>query len=170
MQPQYTKRTLLEKVREFKAHWKAYVFQSLFATISIFFVLVVMDFSKAVIVASIGATTFIIFALPNKLTARPYNVIGGHIVGILCGTLGAWMAVHIPLDHPGIRAAGDALAVGLAMFIMVVTDTEHPPAAGTALGVAIYGFSWGITGEVIAAAVLLSLIRFFFRKELRDLA
>ena len=32
-----------------------------------------------------------------------------------------------------------ALSVGLSILIMVSTDTAHPPAAGTVLGLVIYG-------------------------------
>ena len=30
-----------------------------------------------------------------------------------------------------------ALAVGMLILVMAVTDTEHPPAAGTVMGVAL---------------------------------
>ena len=37
--------------------------------------------------------------------------------------------------HSGVLCG--ALAVGLAIFVMVITDTEHPPAAGLALGLVL---------------------------------
>gem|GEM_PF-3680825 len=60
-----------EKFHKFKASWFYYVFQSLIATHSIFIVLLILKFSNAIVIASIGATAFIVFAMPNSLTALP---------------------------------------------------------------------------------------------------
>ena len=60
-------------------------------------------------------------------------------------------------------------AVGLSIFIMVVTDTEHPPASGTALGVAIQGFNFKVIIAVLASAVILSLVHTLFKRHLKDL-
>jgi len=127
------------------------------------------------VVASLGATTFIIFALPDKFTAKPRNVIGGHFVGLCSGFLGAAIASLVSQDVDGalwcdvVQGAGYAVAVGLVIFSMVVTDTEHPPAAGTALAVAVQGFTWQVAVTVLAVAVLLSTVRLVFRRSLHDL-
>ena len=55
------------------------------------------------------------------------------------------------------------------MFTMVVTDTEHPPAAGTALGVVITGTSLDVFIAVSMSIILLSLIHHFFKSHMRDL-
>lgn len=143
--------------------------QSLFATVSIFFVLVILGLGEAVIVASLGATTFIIFALPHRFTARPRNVIGGHVAGLLSGYLCAFLIQVLPWNHYACNAALYALSVGLVMFVMVITDTEHPPAAGTALGVCIEGYNPDVIITVLGAALLLSYVRWQFRKYMRDL-
>jgi hypothetical protein len=53
---------------------------------------------------------------------------------------------------------------------MVVIDTEHPPAAGTALGVAMTGISPDVfVTIIIISIVILSLIHHFFKPYLRDL-
>ena len=62
-----------------------------------------------------------------------------------------------------------AMAVGMSFFIMVVTDTEHPPGSATALGIVIGSFSWAIAITVVASAVILSIIHISFKKYLRDL-
>jgi CBS-domain-containing membrane protein len=56
-----------------------------------------------------------------------------------------------------------SLAVGLSIFTMVVTDTAHSPAAGTALGVAITGISPNVLVAGILSIVLLSLMHRFFK-------
>ena len=61
-------------------------------------------------------------------------MIGGHIVGLLCGLLGAWILQLIGVNYNPVENAIYAFAVGLSIFIMVISDTEPPPAAGTARG------------------------------------
>jgi CBS domain-containing membrane protein len=62
-----------------------------------------------------------------------------------------------------------AAAVGSAMLMMAATNTEHPPAAGTALGVVIAGFSWRLALGVAVGAVVLAIIHTVLRPVLRDL-
>jgi CBS-domain-containing membrane protein len=150
---------------EFKLHWKNYVYQSALAALAIFIITIILRMQNAVIIASLGSSAFIIFALPNAASAKSRNVIGGHVVGIVAGSLFS----IIPQTVVFITALIYALAVGLSILIMVVTDTEHPPAAGTALGIAMSGSSSKIIVAVIASAIVLALVRHFFRRYIRDL-
>lgn len=152
--------------KELRLYWKNYVFQSLFATFATFVVLLFLSLQQAVIIASIGATSFIVFTMPKNISAKPRNVIGGHSVGLISGSLCA-LIPHPSFLHSIIVYS---LAVGLSIFVMVITDTEHPPASGTALGVAIKGFSLNVTIAVIASAIMLSLIHHFFKRYLKDLS
>lgn len=156
---------IIKKIDDFKLYWKNYIFQSLFATIAIFILLFLLSLQNAVIIASVAATAFIVFVLPKNITARPRNIIGGHSIGLLCGSL----AVLIPQPLSIHSTIIYSIAVGLSIFLMVITDTEHPPAAGTALGVAIRGFSLGVTITVITSSITLSLVHHFFKHRLRDL-
>ena len=52
---------------------------------------------------------------------------------------------------------------------MAVTNTEHPPAAGTALGLVIVGWSWSAVLFIMSSAVILSLIRLILRPRLINL-
>ena len=153
-----------------KKHWKNYVFQSLLATVSIFCVLIFLEQDEEVIIASLGATAFVVFALPDKITAQPRNVIGGHIVGMACGVLGFHVLNAFPdPDFFVAESVIHAIAVGLSIFIMVLTNTEHPPAAGTALGVAIEGLSRRLALSILLFSFVFTLIRLLLRKHLRDL-
>ena len=134
-------RSLQNMLNEFRSYWKYFVFQSLMATLSVYLVLIILNPNEVVIIASLGATAFVVFALPEKITAQPRNIIGGHMVGLLCGLLGVWLLKTLSIDYNPIENAVYALSVGLSIFIMVISDTEHPPAAGTALGVATKGFN-----------------------------
>lgn len=167
-------RRVREELREVKQYWKNYIFQSLLATVSLFCVLIFLehgDEGQEVVVASLGATAFVVFALPKNLSAQPRNVIGGHIVGLLCGSVGYWLLNMMPNPEQFMAEAGvHAFAVGLAMFIMVITDTEHPPAAGTALGAAITGPGQRLYISVLFFCIIFTAIRLLAKKHLRDLA
>ena len=68
-------------------------------------------------------------------------MIGGSLVGIFSGALMSTLNTafdfsDIVLAHVSLIVFA-ALATGLAMFLMVVTKTEHPPAAALALGLVL---------------------------------
>lgn len=164
-----TKR-IREELRIAKKHWRNYVFQSVLATFSVFCVLIFLEQGEEIIVASLGATAFVVFALPDKITAQPRNVIGGHIVGVLCGLIGFRLLNILPDPNFFIaESAVHAFAVGLSMFVMVLTNTEHPPAAGTALGVAIEGLPLRVAVSVLFFSIVFTAIRLLLKKHLRDL-
>jgi CBS-domain-containing membrane protein len=146
-------------------YWRNYFWQSLWATLAVFVVLLALSLRQAVAVASIGATAFILFMKPSNPFAAPRKVIGGHLVGLILGTLCA----RIP--HPSLvsDALIGALAVGSALFVMAVTDTEHPPAAGTALTAVTSEFSWITLVTVLASVGLLVILQRLTRRYLRDL-
>ncbi len=119
----------------------------------------------AVVIASIGSTAFIVFTMPSNMTAAPRRVIGGHIIGFICGSAFAF------IPHPTALATIliYSLAVGMTIFLMVALDVEHPPAGGTALGVTITGFSTSVMVAVLTSSIALSLAHRFCKKYLKDL-
>ena len=121
--------------------------------------------SMALAVASIGASAFILFMRPNNPFAAPRKVIGGHLVGLLCGALCA-LIPHTSLIGGALIGA---LAVGASLLVMVITDTEHPPAAGTALSMVSTTPSWITPLTILASIILLVLIHRLVRPYLRDL-
>jgi CBS-domain-containing membrane protein len=145
--------------------WRYYFVQSLFATLAVFVVFIFLSLQHAVIIASLGSTVFIVFAMPNSITANPRNVVGGHLVGLAAGSLCSLIPHSTFLPATVVYA----FAVGLSIFLMVVTDTEHPPASGTALGVVTAGFSLNVTIAVISSAIVLSLIHVSLKSRLKDL-
>ena len=158
--------TIKRNIREFKAFWKHYIFQSAFAAFSLFIALILLNIEKRpIMIASIGATAFIVFAMPNNIAAQPRNIIGGYLVGIIVGSL---CALTLPDTYLS-SIVMYSLAVGISIFIMVVIDTEHPPASGVALSFAINGFSPKAAVTITASVIILSLIHHSFKKYLRDL-
>jgi CBS-domain-containing membrane protein len=61
------------------------------------------------------------------------------------------------------------VSVGLAIFVMVLTNTEHPPAAGVALGLVLGECSILTVTVVLVGIVLLSLIKRVLRPVLKNL-
>ncbi len=127
--------------------------------------LIILTVEHAVVIASIGASAFIVFAMPRNITARPRRVIGGHLVGFLSGSLLA-LIPHTTV-HASILVY--SLAVGLSILLMGAFGFGHAPASGTALGVAIGGFSAGALIAVVTSSILLSLTGYLLKKYLRDL-
>ena len=159
------KKYIIKMDAEFRQCWKNYVLQSMLATGALFIVLYFLSMQHAVIIASLGATAFIVFATPDSITAQGRNVIGGHIVGLLCGFLFS----QIPHSSLLLSIMVYSLAVGASIFIMVVTDTEHPPASGTALGVAMTGITLNVLIVVVASIVILAVIHRMCKPYLKDL-
>lgn len=126
--------------RKFKQNKARYIFQCLLATVSAMLVLFVLDVaSNAVVIASLGASCFIVFTMPHAKASRPRQLLGGYAAGLAIGTLChflseiAWPDSLAALSEHSFVVFG-GLAIGLAMLTMVITNTEHPPAASLALG------------------------------------
>ena len=150
---------------EFQVPWKNYLWQSLLATMAMSAVLVILSLQRAVAVASIAATAFIVFMKPHNPFAAPRNVIGGHLIGLLSGIVFAL----IPRPSPAASIVLSALAVGCSMLVMVALNAEHPPASGTALSVVMAGFSCKIALAVVTSAILMALLHRILQPHLRDL-
>ena len=161
--------------RNLKPRLKNYAFQCTLATISLVIILLVHNtlFSQAIVV-SIASTAFTIFVFPDSIASTPRRVIGGQLVAILAGSffLAILQAPAIETVASGERlvpsiAAG--LAVGLGILIMVATNTEHPPAAGVALGIVIDPWQWSAIAFVLIGALALSTIRAILRPKMVNL-
>ena len=154
---------------------KSYIKQSLLATLVVAIILYFFEtLGGLVIVAALGASAFIVFAMPGSITAEPRRLIGGHTVGALSGSLCCYVFLISPLGKPAIGGEhifvwACALSVGLSIFLMTITDTEHPPAAATALGIVACGWSYQEVIFVLSCAACLALARRFLRSYLRDL-
>lgn len=79
---------------------------------------------RGMLIASMGATAVLLFAVPKSPLAQPWNVIVGHLVSAVIG-----FAVHWAL---GGSAGAAGLAVGLAISAMYALDALHPPGGATA--------------------------------------
>ena len=172
--PNATQRVLaLILDRKLPSRMPNYFSQCGMATVSLIIILLVEDvLFRAAIVAAVASTTFIIFVVPNSVAATPRKVIGGHLVAVICGAIfSSVLLIPAVASGPGepVQSIMAALSVGLGIFLMVITDTEHAPAAGTALGLVIHGWTWSAVVFILSSAVILSLIRLALRPKLINL-
>ena len=139
--------------------------QSGYAAISIFIITFIL-YNNPVVIASIGSTAFIVFSMPNSITAQPRRIIGGHLVGFFVGSC---FAVFPFMYVTFFTALWYSLSVGITLFIMVVMDFEHPPAAGTALGMTLAGYTSSSAIAIIISVFILAFISYVTKPFLRDL-
>ena len=161
--------------KNFLARLPNYIFQCGLATVSLIVILLVEDaVFRAAIVVAVASTAFTVFVVPDSVAASPRRVIGGHIVAVIIGSMLAF-ALQIPALESAseefriIRDVVAALSVGISIFIMVFTNTEHPPAAGTALGLLIPGWTLSAVTFILLSALILSIIRLVLRPKLINL-
>jgi CBS-domain-containing membrane protein len=77
------------------------------------------------LLASMGASAALLYAVPHSPMAQPWSLMGGNLVSALMG----WLTIHL-IPDPTLAAA---VAVGAAVFAMYVLNCLHPPGAATAL-------------------------------------
>lgn len=80
-------------------------------------------------VASLGASAVLVFAMPSSPLAQPWPVLGGNTLSVLVG-----VACAALVPQPAVAAA---LAVSAAVLVMVPLRCLHPPGAAMALFVVL---------------------------------
>lgn len=84
-----------------------------------------------ILVAALGSTAVLVFAIPASPLTQPWSVIGGNIVSALAGIA----AFHA---FPGPALAG-GMAVGGSILAMSLLRCLHPPGGAVALATVIGG-------------------------------
>ncbi len=160
---------------KFQTFKTRYILQCFLTACAVGVVLLLLNtISDTVIVAALGASSFVVFTMPGVQASKPRFLIGGYIVGTIVGCLCHRVATlpfftQLILDHGCVRVIFGALAVGLAMFLMVITDTEHSPAAGLALGFVLNDWDHVTVGVVILGVVSLTILKLLLKPILIDL-
>ena len=160
---------------KFTRHSRRYMFQAGLATLAMLAVLLFVDsLSRAALAAGLGSSVIILFVHPSSPTATTRSLVGGHTLALLLGSAFALLLFASPVesfldDLSPVRNLSLAVSVGLLILAMAVTDTEHPPAAGTVLGMATRPWELETAGIIIGAVLLLAVIKYSLRAHLRDL-
>jgi len=100
--------------------------------------------ARAVLVAAIASTAFVLFISPHSSSVTPRHALGGHLAALIVASglsvvVGSDIGERLIGDTPVLFAFYAALGVGITMLVMAITGTEHSPAAGTALVVVAHG-------------------------------
>lgn len=117
------------------------------------------------LVAPMGATAVLLFAVPASPLAQPWPIIGGNTISAAIG-----IAVAMTVPDP-ILAAG--ISVALAIAVMSLCRCLHPPGGAAALLATLGGHSVTDTGLLFALdpvainAVLITLVGLLYHKLLK---
>ena len=87
--------------------------------------------SAGLIVASMGASAVLLFAVPHGKLSQPWALIGGHLISACIGVTVGKLVPETTLAA--------ALAVGLAIGVMHYTRCIHPPGGASALAAVVSG-------------------------------
>ena len=153
---------------------KRYTLQCTLAGVVVLILLFVLDaVTQTVLIAALGASTFIAFAVPRSPHSDPRHMIGGYLVGIFAGSLMGTINLSLQVSDVSLAHASmivfGAIATSLAMFVMVVTKTEHPPAAALALGLVLNEWDFMTLLVILAGIISLSILKRLVLPVLMDL-
>lgn len=152
-----------------------YISQCFAATLSIFLILLSLNVvHNDVIIATIGATSFSVFAIPHKNLSRSRYIIGGYLIGFIFGIGCSLVSNSTWVFHMNVlpefhQAIFGAIGVGLTMFFMVLFNSEHPPAAALALGLVINQWTLRMIIVTVLALGIILTYRYIFRGYMIDL-
>lgn len=150
--------------RSMRTYWKFYFLQTILSVSVLFIILLLLTSRDMVVIASIGATSFIVYAMPHAKSASARSVLLSYTAGLCFGSLFGL----VPVDLVVLQALIYSMSVGCTIFFMLATDTKHPPAASVALGVALTGFQWDVAIAVVGSAIILSIAHHFSKHLLLD--
>ncbi|MBX5199830.1 HPP family protein [Rhizobium sp. NZLR1] len=100
------------------------------------------------IVAPMGASAVLLFAVPASPLAQPWSIIGGNTISALMGIIAAYF-IHDPIIATGV---GVSLAIGAMSF----TRCLHPPGGAAALTAVLGGpvvAGWGFLFPFVPVAL-----------------
>ncbi len=159
---------------QLKKHTGHYIQQCLLATGIILMIIFSLEVdTHTVIIASLGASTFIAFGMPHSYASAPRRIYGGYAVGVFVGLASYYLKLFLlyldPEGFEGINVFLGALAIGASIFIMVFTNTEHPPAAGLSIGLIFNPWNAQTIVVIVFAIIFLNTSKYFLRNWLIDL-
>lgn len=161
--------------KKFRKNTLKYIFQCLLATLTILAVLIFLDvLNEAALITALGASAFIVFTMPTQYSSDPRRLIGGYFVGLMVGLIFYFISTselgnNIFINNATSLVVFGSLAVGVSIFIMAVTNTEHAPAAGIALGLVISKWDYLTIIFIICAVLWLIGIKLLLKKHMMDL-
>ncbi len=157
----------------FTHRWKRYLVQSTIAAVLLWVILLAQDIiSNGAIVAAIASSVAIVFFVPHSVASSPVRIVGGHLSAVVAAYIVIGFALLFPdsvADAVWFNDLLGAIALGLVVLLMAMTNTEHAPAAGTALGLAVRGAPWEAVLFIVTAAVIVAAARVLLGPKLQNL-
>ncbi|MBT1698958.1 HPP family protein [Fulvivirgaceae bacterium PWU4] len=112
------------------------------------------------LVGSFGASSVLIYGVINSPLAQPRNLIGGHVISAIVG-----VTINYLIPEAWLAAA---LAVAIAIVLMQITKTLHPPGGATALIAIIgsekiksFGYAY-VLSPILTGVIILLLVALVF--------
>lgn len=132
------------------------------ALCAILVVVVLSDVSgEMFLMAPLGASCFLAFALPESPLAQPRHIILGHVISTAVGL--------VVINSLGNGWLAMSLAVGLAVTLMQLTRTGHAPAGADPLVIFALDPSWTyLLFPVFSGASLITLTALIFNNLRKD--
>lgn len=126
-------------------------------------ILLTMATSSEWLMAPFGASCVLAFGIWNAPFSQPRNIIGGHLVSSLIGILAyQWF---------GTTSWAMGLAVGLAIAVMMLTKTTHPPAGADPIVIMLGHMGWGyLLSPVLIGSIVIVVFALIVNNLRRDRA
>lgn len=141
--------------------------KALFASLGGFSAIAIISFlanytGYPLIMGSFGASCVLLFGYPESPFSQPKNVIAGHLLSTFIGL--------IFLHFVGPQWWSMALALSVALGLMIMTDTVHPPAGSNPIIVFLANANWpfllmpSFIGSIALVIIALIFINFLSKK------
>ena len=110
-----------------------------------------------ILIVPFGASTILLFGIPDSPLAKPLNVIGGHVLTAAIGL--------IFLKFVGVHPWSFALAMGVAVSIMIISMAIHPPAGANPILLIMIEPDWMflIEAVLLGATSLVLVTKAYFK-------
>ena len=155
------------------------LWQSLLSTVVISLVILAFSLTRtsrfdwAIGVGALSSTAYILFISPSSRAASFYSFMCSYFVALVLGfTLHLISLLFQPefnLLHAGLQDTWLGVVLFFYMIITSLLKAYHPPAAGLAIVLSVEGFNINTVSIVVITVILLSIMKFFLRKSLKNL-
>jgi CBS-domain-containing membrane protein len=117
---------------------------------------------SAIGATSLGATAFLVFVAHDSAMARSRRIMSSYFIGLVMGVIGSAALEYLGhcegfhCQFANLDVVISALTAMLAMILMLLLSSEHPPAVGIAIGLVLR--TWDIPVLLIVAGTVLAIV------------
>jgi hypothetical protein len=109
------------------------------------------------VIVSFGATAVLVYCVPESKLCQPRNFLAGQLIGAVIG-----VAIRLAFDGNSSywTFLAGPLATAIAILLMQLTRTTHPPGGGTALAIGLMPTLSNVAAGLLIATVCLGSVIF----------